>query len=170
MNKPKLYLLIGYPGAGKTTVSKIIAEQTNAKHIWADLERNKLFPNPTHSLKESNELYEKLNQATEYLLSKGRSVVFDTNFNFYTDRLKLKAIADKYKAETIIIWVKTPIDIAKQRAVKTLVSRNNYKMSMSESQFNSIVSKLQPPKNSESYITVDGTKLDKETLINKLSL
>ncbi|HET8992035.1 MAG TPA: AAA family ATPase, partial [Candidatus Saccharimonadales bacterium] len=75
MKNPKLYLFIGYPGAGKTAVAKIIADHSNAYHLWADVERHKLFPHPTHSTEESNELYDKLNTATEYMLGHGKSVI-----------------------------------------------------------------------------------------------
>ena len=59
--KPTLYLLIGYPGAGKTTVAGIISEQKGAVHLMADAERHKRFPNPTHSAEESLQLYDELN-------------------------------------------------------------------------------------------------------------
>jgi predicted kinase len=167
---PKLYLLIGYPGAGKTTVSKVLAKATGAKHLWADFERHKLFHSPTHSEDESNELYEKLNASADYLLGRGKSVVFDTNFNFYKDRQKLRSIALKNNAEAIVIWVKTPENVAKERAVKAHSSRNLYDMNMSEEQFNSIVSKLEEPKENEDYIELDDTNLSKQAIIAKLHL
>lgn len=124
MNRPTLYLMIGFPGAGKTTVARKLAKATGAKHIWADVERHKLFSNPTHSKEESDELYNKLNAATEYLLKAGKSVIFDTNFNYRNDRLLLRGIAKKNGAETIVLWVTTPLDIAKKHAVGTHEQRN----------------------------------------------
>jgi len=97
MAKPKLYLLIGYPGAGKTTISKLIASTTGATHLWADVERHKLFGKPTHSQAESLKLYDYLNQEAEKLLAAGHSVVFDTNFNFHDDRQKLREIAGRQR-------------------------------------------------------------------------
>ena len=76
MAKPKLYLFVGYPGAGKTTVAKIIEEASAAEHIWADHERRKLFMTPTHSHEESKALYEQLNEQTANLLKAGTSVLF----------------------------------------------------------------------------------------------
>lgn len=170
MTRPTLYLLIGYPGAGKTTVSKIVAEATGATHLWADLERHKLFPSPTHSKEESYELYEKLNAMASNLLANGKSVVFDTNFNYLNDREKLRDIAKKNNAKTITIWVKTPKNLAKDRAVEAHESRNLYDINMSLERFNSIVSKLEPPTNDEAAIVLDGTNLTKKDIYTSLGL
>jgi predicted kinase len=167
--KPVLYLFIGYPGAGKTTIAKIITELTGAHHIWADHERNKLFKQPTHSEQESQDLYEKLNNAADYLLSQGKNVVFDTNFNFLSDREKLREIAEKNDARTIVIWVTTPIDVAKSRAL-TDEPRNEYEFSMTDEQFDSITSKLEEPQEGEQVIKVDGTDLDKDSLLRELGI
>jgi predicted kinase len=170
MTKPTLYLFIGYPGAGKTFIAQIIARHTGATHLWADAERHKLFDNPTHTLEESNELYDKLNAAAAYLLANGKSVVFDTNFNFLADREKLREIATDQGAQTIVIWVTTPVELAKKRAVHGDTTRNGYDMNMSAEQFDAIVEKLEPPTKDEHFIKIDGTKLDDVTVTRLLSL
>lgn len=159
MTKPKLYLFIGYPGAGKTTLAKTIAENTGAVHLWADHERHKMFGQPTHSKEESLQLYRALNERAEALLASGQSVVFDTNFNFYEDRQKLREIATRHGIETIVIWIILPMKIAKDRSVHATSSRNGYTAGMSEQQFDAIVAKLEPPKKDEKTIKIDGTKL-----------
>lgn len=169
MTKPKLYMFIGYPGAGKTTVSKIIADNTGAAHLWADRERHKMFDRPTHSQQESLRLYDDLNKRAEQFLAAGRSVVFDTNFNFYADRQKLRDIADRQGAETVIVWIVTPKEAAKIRAVNTTDSRNGYNAGMTEEQFDSIVAKLEPPTEDEKVIKIDSAKLDPQTVLALLS-
>lgn len=165
-----LYLFVGYPGAGKTFIAQIIARHTDATHLWADAERHKLFDKPSHTLEESSQLYDKLNAAAAYLLANGKSVVFDTNFNFFADRQKLREIAADQGAETTIIWVTTPVELAKKRAVHGDVTRNGYDMNMTEAQFDAIVQKLEPPTKDEQFIKIDGTKLDDETVTRLLSL
>lgn len=169
MSKPTLYLFIGYPGAGKTTVAKKLAEATGAVHLWADQERHKFFPKPSHSHEESDALYAKLNDVTEYLLADNRSVIFDTNFNFHADREKLREIAKKYNAETIILWITTPVEVARDRAVCSHEMRNGYEMNMTDEQFDSIVSKLEPPTKDEKVIKIDNPKLDVNELLALLS-
>ena len=166
--KPTLYLLIGYPGAGKTTVAGIISEQKGAVHLMADAERHKRFPNPTHSAEESLQLYDELNLQTEKLLQEGKSVVFDTNFNFRADRDKLRQIAEAANADTQIIWVTVDVDEAKKRAVHSQYIRNGYSASMTEDHFDQIVSKLEPPTEDEKVIKIDGTNLDRDELIELL--
>jgi predicted kinase len=169
MAKPTLYLFIGYPGAGKTTVAKIISHVTGAFHIWADIERHRRFKSPTHSQEESQELYEQLNDATNYLLAEGKSVAFDTNFNYLSDREKLRKVADKNDANTILIWINTPIEVSRKRAV-TSEMRNLYEVGMTNEQFDAIASKLEKPVAGEQVIKVDGTNLNQETLLNKLGI
>jgi predicted kinase len=169
MSKLTLYLFIGYPGAGKTTVAKNLAEVTGAVHLWADQERHKFFPNPTHSHEESDALYAKLNDVTEYLLAEGKSVIFDTNFNYFADREKLREIASKYHAETIILWISTPVEVARDRAVCSHEVRNGYEMNMTNEQFDDIVSKLEPPTKDEKVIKIDNPKLDAKELLSLVS-
>ncbi len=169
MTKPKLYLFIGYPGAGKTTAAKIIAEATGAVHVWADAERHKLFKQPTHSQAESLELYDRLNRRAAELLAAGKSVVYDTNFNFYADRQKMRDIAARNGAETVLLWITLPKETAKRRAVNATDSRNGYQVGMTEEQFESIVAKLEPPGEHEEYIKINGLKLDRQEVMSLVS-
>jgi predicted kinase len=167
MQKPQLFLLVGYPGAGKTTVSKIIAKATGAEHIWADHERLKMFGQPTHSQSESKELYDHLNLETDRLLAQGRSIIFDTNFNFYDDRSHLRAIAKKHGANTTVVWITTPRDVAKQRAVHDQNLRNGYEFPLSDDDFERMASNLQPPEEAENVIKIDGSQID-SSVVKKL--
>lgn len=156
--------MLGYPGAGKTTVAQLIAEETGAVHIWSDLERHRMFAEPTHAKTESRRLYDNLNRQTDKLLSEGRSVVFDTSFNHRHDRDLLREIALKHGAETVVIWLTTPVEVARQRAVHAEVVRNGYDFSMTPEQFERIASHLETPGKDEKVIKIDGVKLDREAL------
>lgn len=164
MATARLFLFVGSPGAGKTSIANVIAIAAGATHLCADVERHKLYDKPTHSVAESTELYNKLNDAAGYLLEHGKSVVFDTNFNFYEDRQKLRTIADHYGATTLIIWVTTPNALSKKRAVAAETTRNGYDINMTAEQFDAIVAKLEPPRKDENFIKIDGTNIDEEAV------
>jgi predicted kinase len=152
--------MLGYPGAGKTTTAKVIAELTGAVHLWADHERRKKFGTPTYKHRENIELYDYLNQLADELLSEGKSVVYDTNFNFLKDRKRLREVAQKNGAETVLIWVTTPKHIAKDRATTDKHPQHTRVLgTMPEHAFERMSGNLQPPHPDEEVIEVDGTKV-----------
>ena len=157
---PTLYLFVGYPGAGKTHVAKLIEDRTGAEHLWADCIRQERFPNPTHSRVESKQLYDELNATTAQLLASGKSVIFDTNFNFHNDRQLLRRIATDNLATTVLIWVNTPKAVSHQRAVHGKVSRNGYAVNITEADFERMVGNFEPPHKDEHAVAIDGTRLD----------
>src|SRR5215207_7043841 len=83
---PTLYLMFGYPGAGKTTTAEAIATLTGAVHLSSDKVRLELFPRPAFSQAEHDALYKTLNLRTEELLRQGKDVVYDANLNRYQHR------------------------------------------------------------------------------------
>jgi predicted kinase len=139
-------------------------------HLWSDAERHKMFGEPTHSKEESLKLYEYLNERAAKLLAEGKSVAFDTNFNFRADRQKLRDIATAQGADTIVIWMTTPEDVAHSRSVHAPELRNGYMVGMTHEQFDNIVSKLEEPGEDENIIKIDGSKLDIEDAARLLSL
>lgn len=166
-----LYLMLGYPGAGKTTAARIISDLTGADHIWADRERNKMFGRPTHEERESRELYRRLNAETNRLLSAGRSVIFDTSFNYTKDRDYMRTIAAKHHAELVILWVETAKELAKARALShEHAAKNHYPETMSPEQFSRITGNLQEPRPHEQAIILDGTMLTPRYVSEKLGI
>lgn len=163
--------MVGYPGAGKTTVSKVIAKHTGAIHLWADHERRQKDPEPTYSDDETKALYERLNTETSELLHKGKSVVFDTNFNYKKDRDYLRQIASRNGARTVVVWIRTPKPIAKKRAVhEAHLHHTRILGSMPEASFDRLASDLETPDTSESPIILDGTELSEQDIVTALQL
>lgn len=156
--------MLGYPGAGKTTVAKLISQETGAVHLWADDERHKMFNRPSHSETESLELYEHLNDVVKDMLSRGQSVVFDTNFNHYHDREILRKLAAQQGADSKLIWLTTPAPMARDRAVHANIVRNGYQFVMTGEEFDAIAHKFEPPREDEKVIKIEGVKLDPSEL------
>lgn len=169
MRNPLLYLMLGYPGAGKTSTAKIIHELTGAEHLWADLVRRDMFGRPKYSHTENIQLYEHMNNLAEKLLNEGIDVIFDTNFNFYKDRLRLRQIAEKSGAKTIVIWVTTPKDTARRRATDGGGHHTRVLGDMPVEEFERMSGHLEPPRSNETVIKIDGTKISADT-VRKLLL
>lgn len=162
---------MGYPGAGKTTVAKVIQEATGAVHLWADLERHVMFDNPTHSKEESQTLYTHLNHVAEELLHEGKSVIFDTNFNYFKDREHLRQIASQAGAEAVVVWVATSEELAKKRATEESEGKETRIWgNMPIEAFERMHGQLQPPKPEEHAVQIDGTNVTTEEIKQKLGL
>jgi len=171
MSRPKLYLFVGVPGAGKTTVAKLIHDTTGAVHLWADQARQAMFDKVSHSKAESDELYAYLNQQTDELLAAGQSVVFDTNFNYRKDRHYVAQIAARHDADSLIIWMQTPVAVARERALHDHHrDRNGYNITMTAEEFNHLTDHLEPPADNENFIIIDGTNLDTEAAKQQLGI
>lgn len=175
MQTATLYLMLGLPGAGKTTTSKIIHELTGAVHLWADHERREMYGVPTYSHQENMDLYDQLNRETEELLSHGQSVIYDTNFGFHKDRQHMHRIAEKHHAALVLIWVVAPENIARQRATdsterSTTRVLGDEKGNMPLQKFEHIRASFEAPAEHEQYIQLDGTKISLPYVAEKLGL
>jgi predicted kinase len=168
MQKQTLFLMLGYPGSGKTTTAKVIHQLTGAEHLWADLVRRDMFGTPKYTHTENIQLYEHMNNLAETLLTEGKSVIFDTNFNFYKDRQRLRNMASEHVSDCYVMWVTTPKEIAKERATKNATGQPTRVLGdIPTATFDRMSNNLQKPRDNEQVIEVDGTRVT-ENYIKKL--
>lgn len=161
---PILYLMLGYPGAGKTTTAKIIASLTNATLLSSDELRAQMFPSPTFSLAEHAALYKALNEQTEQLLQTGKSVIYDANLNRYEHRQEKYDISTRTGARPLLIWLNTPRVLAKERAQH--ISRQHLwpPNENPDTMFERIAKVIEPPHSDEPTIELDGAHATAQTV------
>lgn len=165
MTKPTLYLFVGYPGSGKTTIARILTRMTGGVHLWADFERHVMFDEVTHKRDESKLLYDHLNRVADELLSQGKCVIYDTNFNFRPDRDRLRTIAKREGADVTVVWVTTPRELAERRATKESADQETRIWgNMQQKDFDRLSNNLQPPDDDEHVIKIDGSTVDEASV------
>lgn len=167
MVKPTLYLMLGYPGAGKTTVSEYIAEFTDAVHINSDQFRLHMFEEPLHITSAQHEkMYELLDDITERILKSGKSVIYDANLNLYAHRKDKYDICKRANAEPKLIWVKTGEQIARRRATVDAPKHPDHRPfgNMKQSTFDRLIQQIEPPTEDEKPIILSGEKISPEAI------
>lgn len=152
-------MMLGYPGAGKTTTAKAIAELTGAEHISSDIIRTEMFTQPTFSQEEHDKLYAELDRRTEAALAEGKDVIYDANLNRLVHRQEKYDICKRTNAKSLLLWVKTPREIAKTRAVHDSRQHLWPKGEAPHDMFERIAKVIEEPDQHESFIEVDGTKV-----------
>lgn len=162
MSKPTLYLMLGYPGAGKTTVSEFIAELTDAVHINSDQFRLNMFKKPLKITDaQHDKMYDMLDYMTLEILKSGKSVIYDANLNRYIHRQDKYDIANEAEADTKLIWVKTDIETARRRATENAGQHPDHRPfgNMKKSIFDRLVKQIELPKKNEEPIIIPGEEI-----------
>lgn len=156
-----LFLMLGYPGAGKTTTAEVVAKLTGAVHLSSDKFRLAMFPKPSFSPGEHDAVYGALDYLTGLLLKDGVSVIYDANLNRYQHRHDKYAICHQTGATPALLWVQAEEPLARQRATKRAESdhRRPYG-NMSEKVFTRLAQEIESPRDEEPTIKIDGTKVN----------
>ena len=122
MNRPKLILLVGIPGSGKTTYAKDYLEQhSNTIHLSSDTIRKELYGDESTQGNPS-EVFSLMQTRTVEALNEGKNVIYDATNVTRRDRASIINICPKFaKIEAHIIWasIETCIerDAARDRTV-----------------------------------------------------
>ena len=164
MTQPTLFMMFGYPGAGKTTTAKTIQEITGAEHLSSDGLRLELFPNPAYTQEEHDAVYAELDKRAEEALRQGKSVIYDANLNRYQHRLEKYEICDRTKTRPLLLWVQAPRELARERAVLRGHHHLVPKDETFESMFERVTTTIEEPQEDEPLYTVDGATLNKNSI------
>lgn len=157
-HKPLLVMLYGYPGSGKSYVARQLCDTIQAAHIQDDRIRTELFENPSYSKQENHVVNSLMTYMTTEFLNAGVSVVFDTNALRASQRIGLRNLALKAKAESVLIWLQIDPDTALGRASKRDKRKadDRYSPAIDRGRFEQLSTGMQNPSGTEQYIVVSG--------------
>lgn len=160
----KLFMMIGYPGAGKTTTARMLADLTGAIRLSSDEVRFAMFEHPVFSDEEHAALYRTLNYITALLLQKGISVIYDANLNRHIHRQEKYDLCTQTGAEPVVLWLQTPRELSKERAIHEDRSHFAPKGETLDMLFERVMKVFEPATENEHAIAIDGTDLSSEQL------
>lgn len=129
MSRPRLILLVGPPGVGKTTyANKYIKENSNTTHLSSDGIRKELWGDEAIQ-GDNNEVFSLMQTRAIEALDNGRNVVYDATNMTRKDRSYIIELCPKFvQIEAHIIWapIETCIerDVTRERTVgKEVIDR-----------------------------------------------
>ena len=116
--KPRLIMIMGLPGSGKTYFAKALSSEIGAEHFNSDRIRKELTAKPQYSSEDKATVYEKMLDDVCKALSGGETVVVDATFS----RVAYRSAYLQYTAENDIpvhvIYVKADESVIKVRVSK----------------------------------------------------
>ncbi len=127
MSKPKIYVVCGPSGVGKTTTAKHLGMETNAPVITSEEIIKELFGTISNSNKDldfnSQEIaygYNAMLIVAKRILVLGQSVVLDGVFRSEEQRNKVRELAQELQTQAQFIEVTCPEEIVKNRITARL--------------------------------------------------
>lgn len=156
--KPTLFMLYGYPGAGKTYYARQLCEELQAAHVNSERIRQELFDDPRYDAQENQIVKQLMTYMAEEFLSAGLSVIFDANAMRLSSRRELRELARKNKAESILVWFQIDADSSYMRSINRDRRKfdDKYAIPLNQEMFERLTGSMQNPTPTEDYMVISG--------------
>ncbi len=161
-----LFMSLGHPGSGKTYFTTRLAEKLGAVRLNADALRMYMFGSHAEAREFDKQtgrlgqvIFEALDYATVQILKSGTSVIYDVQQNERNIRDKTSKLGSDNGATPVILWVKTPVDVALQRGQDRELTPDQQKSDYEtmKAAIEKHLKLIEPPTEEEKVIVIDGT-------------
>ena len=154
-----LYILCGLPFSGKTVFSNALCRIKGWVRVDLDDIKFNLFGNQVKDSdlvqKDWDLVYQRMYKEIQDQLSRGVTVVHDTGNFTKHERSSVRDIAKRLGLRSMTIWVNTPESVVRARLLANRQSGERF--DVSDEDFASTVTELEPPDSSEDFLTYDTT-------------
>jgi len=172
--RPKLVVMMGLPGVGKTYVARRLAERVDAFHLLSDSIRKQLLGIPVGERRSDGygkgiyrgnigkKTYDEMMRRAQALLSAGFSVVLDATFLRKDSRQRARDAAAKVGVPVLFVFADCP-----ERTVRSRLRRRATEYSFSDATldvYQAIKSRFKPPRASREIVRIDTSRPLKRSL------
>ncbi len=110
-----LYVMVGIPGSGKSTVANTIIAEDKNEAIWVSTDKiREELGSATYDASLNSEVFGRAFTQTSHALKEGKDVVFDATSISVSSRIALVRRFHNL-AKCVAVYVSAPIEVCKER-------------------------------------------------------
>jgi predicted kinase len=155
--KPFILMMYGFPGSGKTTFARQLADDLGAVHLQEDKIRDDLFGDTPADSNQEAWLRTIMDYMALELLNTGVSVVYDALVLTAAERRRVRELAQASKTASILVWLQIDPETSYMRTQKRdrRKTDDRYALSYDEESYRAVLASMQNP-NNEDYTVISG--------------
>lgn len=172
--RPKLVVMMGLPGVGKTYVARELAERVDAFHLLSDSIRKQLLGIPVGERRSDGygkgiykgnigrKTYDEMVRRAKVFLAAGFSVILDATFLREDSRQRARDAATKVGVPVLFVFADCP-----ERVVRSRLRRRATEYSFSDATldvYQAMKSRFKPPRASREIVRIDTSQPLKRSL------